>query len=182
MSKVKVENVVASIWIGTTMDLEMIDSKVDEVKYDRKRFPGLIYKLEAPKAVILIFRNGKAVCTGAKSIEDIYTAIDMVTKRFKGIGVPIENEPEIKIVNIVASYDLESDLNLNAVAVGLGMENVEYEPEQFPGLVYRIKEPKAVVLLFGSGKVICTGARRLEDVERAIENIKKELFEADLLR
>ncbi len=83
--------------------------------------------------------------------------------------------------NIVATSDLESDVNLNSIAVTLGLDRVEYEPEQFPGLVCRLQEPRVVVLLFGSGKLVCTGARRPSDVALAVEKITKELQAGGLL-
>jgi transcription initiation factor TFIID TATA-box-binding protein len=82
----------------------------------------------------------------------------------------------------VASSDLHTELNLNAIAISLGLDRVEYEPEQFPGLVYRIDEPKVVALLFGSGKIVCTGAKKVEDIEKAVEKIHNELSTAGLLR
>jgi transcription initiation factor TFIID TATA-box-binding protein len=84
-------------------------------------------------------------------------------------------EPEITVQNIVASANLEQKLNLNAIAISLGLERVEYEPEQFPGLVYRLEQPKVVLLIFGSGKLVCTGARKPQDVEAAVEKIRAEL-------
>ncbi|MGH2669960.1 MAG: TATA-box-binding protein, partial [bacterium] len=104
-----------------------------------------------------------------------------VTERIEQAGVKVDREPVIQVQNIVASADLESELNLNAIAIGLGLERVEYEPEQFPGLVYRLEEPKVVVLLFGSGKLVCTGARRPEDAQRAVEKIRDELSALGLL-
>ncbi len=135
-----------------------------------------------PKAATLLFRSGKVVCTGAKSLEDVKTAIDLVAKQIEAAGIPINKNPEIVVQNIVASSDLGAQINLNAIAITLGLENVEYEPEQFPGLVYRLREPKVVVLLFGSGKLVCTGARKPADVEHAVEKITAELKAAGLLR
>ena len=77
--------------------------------------------------------------------------------------------------NIVASANLGRVLNLNAIAIGLGLENIEYEPEQFPGLVYRMATPKVVMLLFGSGKIVITGGKKPEDAEVAVEKIVIEL-------
>src|SRR2546425_703070 len=93
----------------------------------------------------------------------------------------IENNPEIEVQNIVATSALGAPLDLNAVAITLGPGAVEYEPEQFPGLVYRIDEPKVVLLMFGSGKVVCTGARKPADVEKAVEKITAELKANGLL-
>ncbi len=84
--------------------------------------------------------------------------------------------------NIVASSDLGQEINLNAIAISLGLERVEYEPEQFPGLVYRLDSPKVVVLLFGSGKLVCTGAKHVEDVSVAVDKITEELKAAGLLK
>ena len=86
------------------------------------------------------------------------------------------------VVNIVASADLTSETqNLNQVAIALGLENIEYEPEQFPGLVYRMRDPKVVTVLFSTGKVICTGARSKENVEQALVNLKRDLEEHGFL-
>ena len=94
----------------------------------------------------------------------------------------IKVEPKIEVQNIVASSDLGQEINLNAIAMSLGLERVEYEPEQFPGLVYRLDVPKVVVLLFGSGKLVCTGARKPSDVDDAVNKITEELKAAGLLR
>ena len=89
--------------------------------------------------------------------------------------------PEIVIQNIVATADVGGELNLTETAQGLGLDNVEYEPEQFPGLVYRIKEPKVAMLLFSSGKIVCAGARSTEDVSTAVEKLSEELTSLGLL-
>jgi transcription initiation factor TFIID TATA-box-binding protein len=91
------------------------------------------------------------------------------------MGIDIPKKPEITIQNIVASADLHTVLNLNAIAIGLGLENIEYEPEQFPGLVYRLSVPKVVMLLFGSGKLVVTGGKKPADAEAAVEKIVEEL-------
>ena len=95
------------------------------------------------------------------------------------IDTEIPHEFDIKIQNIVASANLQSTLNLEAVA--LELENTEYEPEQFPGLVYRLSDPKVVLLLFGSGKVVCTGAKTKTDARLGVENAKARLSELDLI-
>ena len=82
---------------------------------------------------------------------------------------------------MVATADLGGELNLNEVAISLGLENVEYEPEQFPGLVYRIREPKVAMLLFGSGKIVCAGAKKVEDVSIAVEALLEKLSSMGLL-
>jgi len=122
------------------------------------------------------------VCTGGKSQADVEKAIQAVSKEIRRTGQRITSKPEIVVQNIVASSDLGSEIDLNEIAVTMGLEHVEYEPEQFPGLVYRMEDPRTVILLFGSGKLVCTGAKRLSDVERAVKKIDKELRAAGLLR
>src|SRR6266581_327402 len=155
MAKIKIENVVASTSLGEELDLQAIALALGGAEYEPEQFPGLIYRLKEPKTATLLFRSGKVVCTGAKSLEHVKTAIDMVAKQIEAAGIPIKKNPEIEVQNIVASSDLGTEINLNAIAISLGLEKVEYEPEQFPGLVYRIDVPKVVVLLFGSGKRVC---------------------------
>lgn len=182
MAKIKIENVVASTSLGEELDLQAIAMALDGAEYEPEQFPGLIYRLKNPKTATLLFRSGKVVCTGAKGIELVEVAIDTVIKEIAQAGIKITKKPIIEVQNIVASSDLGSEINLNAIAISLGLERVEYEPEQFPGLVYRIAEPKVVVLLFGSGKLVCTGARKPEDVEAAVDKITKELKTAGLLK
>jgi len=181
MGKIKVENIVASTSLAEQLDLDAIALALDGAEYEPEQFPGLIYRLKKPKTAMLIFRSGKANCTGAKNLDDVRKTISTVIERLGGAGIPVFKKPEITVQNMVAVYDLESDLNLNAIAISLGLENVEYEPEQFPGLVYRIKVPKVVMLLFGSGKVVCTGARKVEDIREAVDKLKEELSAAGLI-
>jgi transcription initiation factor TFIID TATA-box-binding protein len=163
------------------LDLQAIALALTGSEYEPEQFPGLIYRLKEPKTATLLFRSGKVVCTGAKSLDDVHKAIRKVAKQIEDAGIKVNTDPDVEVQNIVASSDLETKINLNAIAISLGLEKVEYEPEQFPGLVYRIDDPKVVVLLFGSGKLVCTGARKPEDVERAVEKITEELGAAGLL-
>ncbi len=144
----------------------------------------LVYRLSDPKTATLLFRSGKANCTGAKNVEDVKKTVDIIADKLRKLGVEVYKDKDLKIViqNIVAISDLGTELNLNEVAMGLGLENVEYEPEQFPGLVYRIRDPKVAMLLFGSGKIVCTGARQTEDVSKAVEKLSEELTSLDLIK
>jgi transcription initiation factor TFIID TATA-box-binding protein len=182
VAKIKIENVVATTSIGKELDLQSIAGALKGAQYDTERFPGLVYRIKEPKTAMLLFRSGKVVCTGAKTLDQVRTAIDLLVKQIEALGLPVTKKPEIIVQNIVASADLGSVINLSTIAISLSLEKVEYEPEQFPGLVYRLDSPKVVVLLFGSGKMVCTGARKTEDVELAVEQITKELRDADLLR
>jgi transcription initiation factor TFIID TATA-box-binding protein len=161
--------------------LNKIAREIKDADYKPKQFPGLVLRTKEPKAAALIFRSGKVVCTGSKSVEDARRAVKQIVKIVGSLGIPVIEEPEVKVQNIVASADLGSDLNLNAIAVGLGLENIEYEPEQFPGLVYRLRDPRVVVLIFGSGKMVVTGGKNPEDARRAVEKIAEELEALGLL-
>jgi transcription initiation factor TFIID TATA-box-binding protein len=172
---------VASTSFGTELDLPAIAISLDGSEYDPEQFPGLVYRLKEPKTATLLFSSGKAVCTGAKSLNQVKLAIEKVTKQIEKAGVHIKDEPKITVQNIVATSDLGQKINLNAIAISLGLEKVEYEPEQFPGLVYHSDVPKVALLLFGSGKVVCTGARKPQDVEDAVDKITIELRAAGLI-
>ena len=182
ISTYKIENVVASASLGIELDLQALAMSLDGSEYEPEQFPGLIYRIKDPKAALLLFKSGKVVCTGAKSSAQVNAAIKKVLKQIEGTGVSVTKEPEIVVQNIVASSDLGQEINLNAIAISLGLERVEYEPEQFPGLVYRLDEPKVVVLLFGSGKLVCTGGKTLEDIGKAVDKISAELRSAGQLR
>ncbi len=179
--RIKIENVVASTQIGENIDLNKIAREVKDAEYKPKQFPGLVLRTKEPKAAALVFRSGKVVCTGSKSVEDARRAVKQVVKIIGALGIPVIDEPDVRVQNIVASADLGVDLNLNAIAIGLGLENIEYEPEQFPGLVYRLDNPRVVVLIFGSGKMVVTGGKNPEDARRAVERIAEELTTLGLM-
>ncbi|MCL7414588.1 MAG: TATA-box-binding protein [ANME-2 cluster archaeon] len=178
---IKIENVVASTAIGTTLDLPKITMKLDGADYNKERFPGVVYRTKDPKTAALIFGSGKIVCTGAKSIADVDNGLKKVFKELTDMGIDVMDDPVITVQNIVASADLGTVLNLNAIAIGLGLENIEYEPEQFPGLVYRLAVPKVVMLLFGSGKLVVTGGKKPEDAHAAVDKIVEELDSLGLM-
>ena len=178
---IEIENVVASTAIGQELDLEQVTLDMEGADYDPDQFPGLVYRTQEPKTAALIFRSGKIVCTGAKSPEDVDKGLKIVFDKLRDLGIEVDEDPNIKVQNIVASADIGHDLNLNAIAIGLGLENIEYEPEQFPGLVYRLESPEVVVLLFGSGKLVVTGGEKPDDADKAVETIINQLEELDLL-
>lgn len=177
--EIKVENIVASAAFGKSIELPKVAPALEGVEFNSENFPGLIYKLKEPKTAALIFGSGKLVCTGAKSIKDSIKAINITVDKMRTLDPEIPKEFEVKVQNIVASANLGKTLNLEAVA--LELENTEYEPEQFPGLVYRLEDPKVVLLLFGSGKVVCTGAKTIEDAQLGVERTKERLGELDLI-
>lgn len=179
---ITIENVVASTTLAEEFDLQKIEAGLEKSEYNKAKFPGLVYRIESPKAAFLIFTSGKVVCTGAKNIKNTNIAIINLANTLRSIGCEkINPEPEVHIQNIVATADLETNLNLNTIVIAFGMENVEYEPEVFPGLVYRLGDPKIVVLIFSSGKLVITGGKSPEDCEKGLQIIKKEFDNLGLL-
>ncbi len=170
---VRIENVVASVTLNQSIDLDTIAQNVPGVEYNPEQFPGLVYRLSKPRTATLIFSSGKMVCTGAKSEKEVHTAVKKLIKNLKSRGIVIIGQPEIQIQNIVASANLNAEVNLEKAA--LLLENVMYEPEQFPGLIHRMDDPKVVLLIFSSGKMVCTGAKREEEVHRAVNKIYEKL-------
>jgi transcription initiation factor TFIID TATA-box-binding protein len=178
---IEIENVVASTSIEQELDLADVAMDLDGADYDPEKFPGLVYRTQEPKAAALIFRSGKIVCTGANSVDAVNESLGIVFDSLAELGISIPDDPDITVQNIVSSADLGVQLNLNAIAIGLGLEQVEYEPEQFPGLVYRMDDPDVVALLFGSGKAVITGAKRTADAEAAVDAIYTRLDGLGLL-
>ncbi|ERG98778.1 MAG: TATA-box binding protein (TBP), component of TFIID and TFIIIB [Haloquadratum sp. J07HQX50] len=179
---INIENVVASTGIGQELDLQSVAMDLKGADYDPEQFPGLVYRTQDPKSAALIFRSGKIVCTGAKSPVDVRESIHIVFEKLRALQIPVADEPEITVQNIVTSADLGESLNLNAIAIGLGLENIEYEPEQFPGLVYRLDQPSVVALLFGSGKLVITGGKDPDDAREAVDVILSRLSELGLMK
>ncbi len=174
---IKVENVVAFSVLGNDISLTKLVETLDDVEYNPERFPGLVYRIRDPKATTLIFSSGKIVCTGTRSVELAKKATHRVVDNVRKTGVDLPTEFETMIENIVASAEIYTKNKLNLERLAFELENSEYEPESFPGLVYRIRNPKTAFLLFGSGKIICTGARKVEDIHTALEKFKVKLEE-----
>jgi transcription initiation factor TFIID TATA-box-binding protein len=172
--KKKIVNIVLSVtYEGVEFNLEKLARSLDGARYDPEVFPGIAYKSDDPLASFLIFASGKMNCVGARSMKDAKLAIKKLTMKLKKAGVKVRAEPKVKVQNIVASFDFGTEFDLERIA--RTFENTEYEPEVFPGLVFRMDDPAVVVLLFVSGKGVCAGAKSAEDINRAAINITKIL-------
>ena len=178
-AQVRIENVVASASLNQRIDLKAVVKSYPGVEYRPEQFPGLVFRLKKPKTATLIFNSGKMVCTGAKSEREARGAVMKVIDELKRSGIVIVGKPDLKIQNIVASANLYGLIDLEQAAFTLG--KTMYEPEQFPGLIYRMDDPKVVILLFASGKLVCTGAKREEDVYIAVEKLHRRLEEEGLI-
>ena len=174
IQKIKIENVVASTDIKKIISLDKLLNVLESSEYEPEQFPGLVYRLDNPKVATLIFRSGKIICVGARSTAAAKEALKKTVRNIKKIGIRFnENNLKVKIENIVVAVNLGRDLNLDQLAFQL--ENSEYEPEQFPGLVYRIYDPKVAFLLFSSGRVVCAGAKSLDSVKKAVAKLEAQL-------
>ena len=167
--EIKIVNIVASVDIRQPLDLKAIVKKFKNAEYSPNKFPGVTYRTKTPKSAILLFRTGKMVCSGTKSREEAHEAVHTAIRELNAQGVEILGEPEITIQNVVASVKGGSPIDLDLLSELLA--NYMYEPEIFPGLVYRMADPKAVLLLFASGKMVCVGAKSIEIAYEAIEKI-----------
>jgi len=176
---ISIENVVASASIDQNLDLKDITKKFPDVEWNPEQFPGAVFRLKNPKTATLLFRTGKMVCTGAKSEEMARKAVKTVVQKLRKGKIKIKKEATVTIQNIVASINLGGRVHLEEVARTLPRSM--YEPEQFPGVIHRMLDPKTVILIFSSGKLVCTGGRNEKDVYRSVNNLHSMLEEKNLM-
>jgi len=176
---INIVNVVASATIDQKLDLDEITRTFPDVEYHPDQFPGLVFRLKSPKTATLLFRTGKMVCTGSKSEELARKAVKIVVQKLRKGGIKVKKDAIVTIQNIVASINLGGKISLEQAARTLPRSM--YEPEQFPGLIHRMLEPKTVILLFASGKLVCTGGKTEKDVYRAVNNLHNMLEEKNLM-
>jgi transcription initiation factor TFIID TATA-box-binding protein len=172
-SNLVVQNIVATTSLEKEVSLSKLARTQSNTEYNPETFPGLVLRIKKPKSAVLVFSSGNLVCTGVKSVVQVREVINQVIKQLKKIGVKVTIKPKINVQNIVASGSINLDLNLNTLS--LELENTEYEPEQFPGLVYKLVKPTATFLLFSNGKLVCTGTKNKEQLEDSMEQLNKNI-------
>jgi len=176
-TSLKIQNIVATTSLGKEIPLTKLAKTIQTTTYNPETFPGLILRIKKPKSAVLVFASGNLVCTGTKSILQVKQVIEQVIKTLRKINIKITGKPKITVQNIVASGSINIPLNLNFLA--LELENTEYEPEQFPGLVYKLIEPNATFLLFSNGKLVCTGTKNNQQLEDSMTQLIKKIREAN---
>ena len=176
---INIQNVVSAATLNQKVDLNAVVKGYPCVEYRPDQFPGLVFKLKRPKTATLIFSTGKMVCTGAKSGKESRRAIMKVVKELKKGGIIIISKPDLKVVNIVASASLGGKVDLEKAVTTL--RKAMYEPEQFPGLIYRMDEPKVVILIFATGNLVVTGAKKEQDVYDAVHKLHANLEQQNLI-
>lgn len=167
--EVKIQNIVATTSLDQDVPLVKLAETLPNTEYNPEQFPGLVMRIKEPKTSALVFSSGRIVCTGAKSMGKVRESINAIIKNVAKIKVKVKGVPRIHVQNMVASGSVGMDLNLNKLAMEL--EHTEYEPEQFPGLVYKLPGTRATFLLFSNGKIVCTGTKSEKDLHAAVDKL-----------
>lgn len=173
IQNIKIQNIVATTSLGVRIPLVKLARSDPDTEYNPEQFPGLVLRIKKPKSPVLVFSSGNLVCTGTKSIAQVNLVIAQVIKKLRKIKVRVQGKPKITVQNMVASGAININLNLNKLT--LELENTEYEPEQFPGLVYKLNDPNATFLLFSNGKLVCTGTKNRKQLEDAMNKLLKNI-------
>jgi transcription initiation factor TFIID TATA-box-binding protein len=180
---IEIQNIVASAAVNHRIELSAVVKAFPDADYRPGRFPGLVFRLKKPKTSILIFSSGKMICTGGRSEQEAERALRKLVKVLQEGGILVVGKPEIEIVNVVATVNLGGSVDLLDLCESeVGMRGrIVYEPEQFPGLIYRMEDPRAVFLIFSSGKLVCTGTKKEEDVHTAVMKLHHKLEQKNLI-
>ncbi|XP_072320347.1 TATA box-binding protein-like 2 [Eucyclogobius newberryi] len=165
----QLQNIVSTVNLGCPLDLKFIALQARNAEYNPKRFAAVIMRIREPRTTALIFSSGKMVCTGAKSEEQSRLAARKYARVVQKLGFPARFL-DFKIQNMVASCDVCFPIRLEGLVL-THQQFSSYEPELFPGLIYRMVKPRIVLLIFVSGKVVLTGAKEREEIYEAFENI-----------
>merc|ERR1711904_646523 len=164
-----IKNIVATLNLGSKVNLQVIAKKCKNTEYNPKRFTAVVIRLRDPKTTALVFSTGKLVVTGAKSENDCKTAARTFAKMVRKCGYDV-NFKEFKIQNVVGVADVHFPIRLEALQVQ-HQQFCQYEPEVFPGAIYKLMQPKVVMLIFVSGRIVITGARKKYDTKKAFDFI-----------
>jgi transcription initiation factor TFIID TATA-box-binding protein len=169
--------------ITDALDLPALAAAIPGADYNPRTFPGLVYRMSNPRAAALVFNSGKLVLTGLPHPDAIPAAFAAVLEDLRTAGAELDPAPrQPKIVNLVASGKLRAPVSLHHLALVRNLEHIEYEPEQFPGLVYRAESVRAVCLVFGSGAIVVTGTTGIPDAETAAAEVERAITTADAWR
>jgi transcription initiation factor TFIID TATA-box-binding protein len=179
---VEIVNVVGSGSFDREFDLSVVAEDLGSIaEFDEEKYPGMYVRFSEYSPLATVYRTGKFIVTGVDSIDALYSAKDELVETLIDLGVVLDNELDwFRVQNLVCTATFSNKLNLNALAIGLGLEQTEYEPEQFPGLIYRSPDLGCVILIFSTGKAVITGSSDLEEVEAAADFLMKELSRLQL--
>lgn len=177
MTEFRLENIVARGDLGQEIDLSTLQKDIHTYEVYKKG-SGLYFKIKEDSPTITLARSGKYIITGCKSKDEVKSERGRTLDYLKSIGLlQCPDDKSFEIVNVVATYDLDYRLELNTLVLHLGMEQTEYEPEQFPGVIFRPDDVDVVFLLFSSGKVVITGTDSIKVAEQSVDNLNEILSE-----
>ncbi|XP_041927868.1 TATA box-binding protein-like 2 isoform X2 [Alosa alosa] len=165
----QLQNIVSTVNLDCRLDLKSIALQARNAEYNPKRFAAVIMRIRDPRTTALIFSSGKMVCTGAKSEEQSRLAARKYARVVQKLGFPAKFL-DFKIQNMVGSCDVLFPIRLEGLVL-THQQFSSYEPELFPGLIYRMVKPRIVLLIFVSGKVVLTGAKERTEIYEAFEHI-----------
>jgi len=165
----QLQNIVSTVNLNCKLDLKKIALHARNAEYNPKRFAAVIMRIREPRTTALIFSSGKMVCTGAKSEDDSRLAARKYARIIQKLGFNAKFL-DFKIQNMVGSCDVKFPIRLEGLVLTHSKFS-SYEPELFPGLIYRMVKPRIVLLIFVSGKVVLTGAKVRQEIYDAFDNI-----------
>ncbi len=174
----EIQNVVATVRVATVLDLDALAERIPGAKYLKKKFPGLVLHMSTPKVTVLAFAPGKLVLTGMPHPDVLPSAFSTVLEVLRAAGAELEPFDPPRVVNIVSSGSFGEGVALQRLAIAMNLEHIEYEPEVFPGLVYRVADPRGVALVFGSGAFVVTGTRTEDQAARVMAVIQHAIDQA----
>lgn len=175
---VSIANVVGSGDLGSELDLTAVeeDLTVPYTEYDPSNYHGLYVRITEEGPLITIYKSGKYIISGCSDFGELQRTNSEFLEIISSLDVFQDGlDAGFSVQNVVCTGDLRQNINLSALSVGLGLESTEYEPEQFPGLVYRPSEFPAVLLVFANGKVVITGAADIETADDAFEYLQSQV-------
>lgn len=177
MEEISIVSIVGSGKLGVEVDLDTVSQDIDAhlCRYNPDRFAGIYLKFEQNGPSVSLYRTGSYGVRGGSTHESVYEHKDHLLESLDKLGIDTSHQEEFSINNIVFTGEIGDEINLNELIFKLGLEATEYEPEQFPGLVYRF--PSGVALIFSSGKCILTGFKSRECALEAYESLKSEINE-----
>jgi len=174
-SKVEVVNIAAVGELGGEVDIEQVakDSELPVSNFNPENNATFL-RFEEDGELVILYTSGKYILRGGDDFDNMYRVNDQFLSHLSQLGLKI-SDPTLETKNVVVVGDLERELNLEALMIGLGLEQAEYEPEQFPGLVYRPPDRSCVMLVFASGKVVITGSKTRSEAQGAFDQFEKEI-------
>lgn len=175
---ISIANAVGSGDLGVELDVAEVESDLHlpHTEYDPSNYHGLYVRLVEGGPLITVYRSGKYIISGCSAFEQLYETNDAFLTTLSELEIiDAEAETGFTVQNVVCTAQLDDPVDLNTLSIALGLESVEYEPEQFPGLIYRPADYPAVLLVFANGKIVVTGASDVDTTEDAFKHLQEQV-------